>query len=76
MCQAIPGEVLEIYSQSQPLVGRVSFQGLVREICLDCVPEVKTGEFVIVHAGFAISKLAASEAQETLRLFELLQKGS
>jgi len=72
MCQAVPGEVLEITEGSQPLVGRVNFRGLVREICLDCVPEVLVGEFVIVHAGFAISKMDAEEAQKTLDLFDIL----
>jgi len=73
MCQAIPGEVLELEPQSQPLVGRVSFRGLVREICFDCVPDVKKGEYVIVHAGFAISKMDQSEAAKTLKLIEQIE---
>jgi len=73
MCQAVPGEVLEIHSNSQPLVGRVNFRGLIREICLDCVPEVIPGEYVIVHAGFAISKMNEEEAKKTLELFDQLE---
>ncbi|MDX2471173.1 MAG: HypC/HybG/HupF family hydrogenase formation chaperone [SAR324 cluster bacterium] len=72
MCQAIPGEVLEIIPNSEPLVGRVDFRGLVRKICLDCVPDVAIGEYVIVHAGFAISKMDQEEAQKTLDLFDIL----
>ncbi|OGG93102.1 MAG: hypothetical protein A2527_14345 [Candidatus Lambdaproteobacteria bacterium RIFOXYD2_FULL_50_16] len=76
MCQAIPGEVLAITPNSQPLVGRVDFRGMVREICLDCVPDVAIGEFVIVHAGFAISKMDKEEAKKTLELFDILDSAS
>lgn len=70
MCLAVPGEVAEI-DASDPvnLRGRVNFGGVLREVCLEYVPDVKVGEYVIVHAGFAISVLDQDEALETLRLF-------
>ena len=73
MCLAIPGKVLEIDSTVSPVMGKVSFGGVNKEICLELVPEVKIGEYVIVHVGFAISKMDEAEAQETLKLFEEIE---
>jgi len=72
MCLAIPGEILSI-SGDEPLVrqGRVSFGGIVKEVSLAYVPEAKIGDYVIVHAGFAISTLDAGEAQ---RVFDYLRE--
>jgi hydrogenase expression/formation protein HypC len=72
MCLAIPGEILSI-SGDDPLarLGRVSFGGIVKEISLAYVPEANIGDYVIVHAGFAISTLDAGEAQ---RVFDYLQE--
>ncbi len=70
MCLAIPGKVEEIRSDTDPVMGKVSFGGIRKEICLELVPEVRVGEYVIVHVGFAISRMDEAEALETLRLFE------
>jgi hydrogenase expression/formation protein HypC len=51
-------------------MGKVSFGGIQKRVCLDWVPDVKVGEYVIVHVGFAISKMDEKEAMETLKLFE------
>lgn len=72
MCLAVPGKVLEIDRTSQPMMGKVSFGGIKKEICLDFVPDVKIGEYVIVHVGFALNKLNEEEAQQTLKLLEQL----
>ncbi len=72
MCLGVPGKVLEI--QPTPLgitMGKVSFGGIAREVCLAYVPEVQVGDFVIVHAGFAISCL---DEQEAMEVFELLSQ--
>lgn len=69
MCLAIPGQVIEIDKHSTPLMGVVNFGGIRKQVCLDLVPEVKTGEYVIVHVGFAISKL---DEKEALQVFEYL----
>lgn len=66
MCLAIPGEVLSIDDDAALCMGRVRFGGVIREVCLACVPEVAVGDFVVVHAGFAISRLNTEEAHQTL----------
>ncbi len=76
MCLAIPGRVEEIRSDADPAMGKVSFGGIRKEICLDLVPEVRVGDYVIVHVGFAISRMDEAEALETLRLFEQIGETS
>ncbi len=70
MCLAIPGKVLSKEERSGVLLGRVDFGGITREIQLDFVPEVEVGEYVIVHVGFALSRLDAEEAARTLELLK------
>jgi hydrogenase expression/formation protein HypC len=70
MCLAIPGKVVEINSLVSPIMGKASFGGVKKEICLELVPEVNIGDYVIVHVGFAISVLNEAEALETLKLIE------
>jgi hydrogenase expression/formation protein HypC len=75
MCLAIPGKVLSIDRSVQPAMGRVSFGGIEKKVCLEWIPDVQVGEYVIVHVGFAISKMDEEEAKETLRLFEEIDGG-
>ena len=70
MCLAIPGKVIEIDTSVSPVMGKVSFGGIKKEVCLELVPEVKIGEYVIVHVGFALNILDEDEAQETLKLID------
>jgi hydrogenase assembly chaperone HypC/HupF len=72
MCLAIPGKVLEIDRATSPLMATVSFSGVQKQICLEWLPEVTVGEYVIVHVGFAISKLDEQEAEETLRILRAM----
>ena len=69
MCLAIPGKVLEIEDAVQPRMGRVRFGGIQKRVCLEWIPDVKIGDYVIVHVGFAISKMDEGEALKTLELF-------
>ena len=63
MCLAVPGRILSIEGDDpMTRTGRVSFGGVVREVNLSCVPEAKTGDYVIVHVGFAISTMDEAEA--------------
>jgi hydrogenase expression/formation protein HypC len=71
MCLAIPGKVLSKEDRAGTLMGRVDFGGVTREVQLDFVPEVEVGEYVIVHVGFALSRL---DAEEAARTFELLKQ--
>ena len=70
MCLAIPGKVLSINDSDGLRVGRVQFCGIVRQASLDFVPEAEVGDYVLVHVGFAISKVDADEAQRTYELLE------
>lgn len=70
MCLAIPGKVVEIDASASPLMGKVSFGGIKKDVCLELVPEVKIGNYVIVHVGFALNVMDEEEAQETLNLIE------
>jgi len=66
MCLAVPGKIIEINPTSSALMGKVDFGGVVREVCLEAIPNAKLGNYVIVHAGFALNILSEEEAQETL----------
>jgi hydrogenase expression/formation protein HypC len=72
MCLAIPGKV-ESINGDDPLmrVGRVNFGGIIKEASLAYVPEVNVGDYVIVHVGFALSKVDEEEAQ---KIFEYLRE--
>jgi hydrogenase expression/formation protein HypC len=73
MCLGIPGEVVRISDgePGEPPMGRVDFGGVVKEVCLVCVPEVGVGDYVIVHAGFAIARVDEAEAA---RVFDHLRE--
>jgi len=68
MCLAIPGKVLEIGRGDSPRMGTVSFGGVEKQVCLEWMPDVQPGDYVIVHVGFAISKVDEQEALETLNM--------
>ena len=75
MCLAIPGKI-ETISGEDPLtrMGRVNFGGVVKEASLAYVPEAQVGEYVIVHAGFALSKVDESEAQKVFAYLRQMQE--
>jgi hydrogenase expression/formation protein HypC len=70
MCLAIPGKVLESYDQGGMRMAKVQFGGIVREACLAYVPETQVGDYVLVHVGFAISRVDEDEAQRTYELLK------
>jgi hydrogenase expression/formation protein HypC len=70
MCLAIPGKVLQEFEARGLRMAKVQFGGIVRDAALDYVPEAKVGDYVLVHVGFAISKVDAAEAERTYRLLE------
>ncbi len=72
MCLGIPGKVVAIYQDNGVPMGKVDFDGIVKEVCLAYVPDIQEGEYTIVHVGFAITKLDEKSAQETLALFREL----
>jgi hydrogenase expression/formation protein HypC len=70
MCLGIPGQVLEDFEVNGLRMAKVRFGGVVREACLEYVPEAKVGDYVVVHVGFAITHLNEEEALRTYRLLE------
>ncbi len=70
MCLAIPGKVVEEFESRGMRMARVQFGGIVREASLDYTPDVKVGDYVLVHVGFAISTVNAEEAERTYKLLE------
>jgi len=68
MCLGVPGRIVEVQEDGLMRMGRVDFGGITRQVCLAYVPEAQVGDWVIVHVGFAISRLEEEEALETLQL--------
>ena len=71
MCLAIPGKLIEIAENPEGVrMGKANFGGIVKQICLEYTPEVNTGDYVLVHVGFALSKVDEEEAERTYKLLE------
>jgi hydrogenase expression/formation protein HypC len=69
MCLGIPGKVVETYREHDVLMGKIDFGGVMKRACLEHVSEVAVGDYVLVHVGFALSRLDEAEAR---RVFEFL----
>ena len=76
MCLAVPGKVLELFQEEGVRMARVEFGGVVRNACMEYLPEAAVGDYVIVHVGFAISKVDEEEAQRTYQLLAEMEQGS
>lgn len=70
MCLAIPGKVIEIYETKGMKMARVDFGGVIKEACMEYLPEVKLGDYTIIHVGFGLSILDEKEAFETMDLLK------
>jgi hydrogenase expression/formation protein HypC len=70
MCLGIPGKVVETYQEQDVLMGKVQFGGVFKRVCLEHVPEVRPGDYVLVHVGFALSRIDETEAR---RVFDFLE---
>jgi hydrogenase expression/formation protein HypC len=70
MCLGIPGKVIATYSEHDVLMGKVDFSGVSKRVCLEHVPQVRPGDYVLVHVGFALSQIDETEAR---RVFEFLE---
>lgn len=73
MCLGVPGRIEEISDNDDPLfvTGKVNFGGVLREVILAGIKDAKIGDWVIVHAGFALNRLNEDEASE---VFEYLRQ--
>ncbi|MGP3998971.1 HypC/HybG/HupF family hydrogenase formation chaperone [Streptomyces sp. 8N706] len=72
MCLAVPGRVLEIEERDGTRMARVDFGGVVKDVCLEYLPDMQVGDYAIVHVGFALQRLDEESAKQTLELFENL----
>lgn len=74
MCLAIPGKILEIDNSGSLTKGKVSFGGIIKDICLVYVPEAKTGDYVLVHVGFAITIIDEKEAEQVFSYLDQINE--
>lgn len=68
MCLAVPGRIEDVRVEDGVPMGRVAFSGVLRKVCLAHVPEAVVGDYVLVHVGFALSRIDEAEAKRTLEL--------
>ncbi len=71
MCLAVPGRIAETYRENDVRMGKVEFSGVFRKVCLEHVPDAGVDDYVLVHVGFALSKIDATEAR---KVFEFLKE--
>ena len=76
MCLAVPGKILEAADRGWNRVAKVDFGGVTREVFLDFVPEAVPGDYVLVHVGFAVSRIDEGEAQRTLEMLQKMAEAS
>jgi hydrogenase expression/formation protein HypC len=72
MCLAVPGRVVSVAEREETRMAEVDFGGVRKDVCLEYLPDVSAGDYVIVHVGFAIQRLDEESALETLSNFEKL----
>ncbi len=72
MCLGIPGKVTEIRDEAGLAMGKVDFGGVRKDACLAYLPEIEVGDYVIIHVGFAISKVDEAEALKTLEILNTM----
>lgn len=70
MCLGIPGKVVAIWDEAGTRMSTVDFGGTTKTVCLAYLPDMQIGEYTIVHAGFAITRLDEVSANETLKMFK------
>jgi hydrogenase expression/formation protein HypC len=66
MCLAVPGKIIDIYAHGGLRMCKIDFGGVIREACIETIPEAQVGDYTIIHAGFALNLLSEEEAQATL----------
>jgi hydrogenase expression/formation protein HypC len=74
MCLGIPGRVVEIWREHDILMGKVDFDGVLKRVCLEHVPEVTPGEYVLVHVGFALSQIDEAEARKVFSFLDGMEQ--
>jgi hydrogenase expression/formation protein HypC len=70
MCLGIPAKVIELYETNGLKMAKVDFGGVIKEACMEYLPDVKLGDYTIIHVGFGLSILDEQEAMETMELLK------
>ena len=70
MCLGVPAKVTEIYTENGMKMAKVDFGGVIKEACMEYLPEIKLGDYTIIHVGFGLSILDEQEAMETMELLK------
>jgi hydrogenase expression/formation protein HypC len=68
MCLGIPGKVIELYEVNGMKMARIDFSGVIKEACMEYLPEIKIGDYTLIHVGFGLSIIDEKEALETLQM--------
>jgi hydrogenase expression/formation protein HypC len=70
MCLGIPGKVVTVFREHDLLMGKVDFGGVIKQACLETLPNVVVGDYVLIHVGFALAKIDELEAQQVFAFLE------
>jgi hydrogenase expression/formation protein HypC len=68
MCLGIPGKVIELFEVNGMKMAKIDFSGVIKEACMEYLPEIKVGDYTLIHVGFGLSILDEKEALETMQL--------
>jgi hydrogenase expression/formation protein HypC len=74
MCLGVPAKVIELYEINGLKMAKVDFGGVIKEACMEYLPEIKVGDYTIVHVGFGLSILDEQEAMETMDLLKQIEE--
>ena len=71
MCLAVPGKIVSIDESNKDLkMAKVNFGGVMKDICIQWLPDVQIGEYVLAHVGFALNKIDQKDAEETIEILK------
>src|SRR5256885_8336092 len=70
MCLGIPGQVVTIFREHDLLMGKIDFGGVTKQACLETLPDVIIGDYVLIHVGFALAKIDEAEAKQIFAFLE------
>lgn len=74
MCLGVPGKLLDVSDDDGLRMGRVEFGGIVKRVCLEHVADARPGDYVLVHVGFALTRLDEAEAQRVLEHLQAMRE--
>jgi hydrogenase expression/formation protein HypC len=68
MCLGIPAKVIELYEANGMRMAKVDFGGVIKEACMEYLPEIKINDYTLIHVGFGLSIIDEKEAKETMEM--------